>query len=1400
MKTSIIPDNRATRCSFSVQFHPIRDDDIDDHDSSSPLDHNHKQNGIRQGDEMAQKWSASYIPYMTYFEDRERPWSFIANSDVFIVAVNVSREHHFRLNPFLYTIKLKHGCFDWTISKRYKDLVIFFERMNLFQKTASLPLPTTSHREIRRQMSHSQTVSGLTLKPDVLVDDGNIVEREKLVAEKLTSILNHPVLSTHIECLKFVETCPLSFIQELGRKYKEGVVKKHSGGYRQGCCENVIARMRWFKRWFIIKDTWIGYLNPKTGIVRAVMLVDHHFHVRTGRENTGSSTKLYICNLARRLYVECGAERKATEFCEDINRMLKTTGYDFHIKHRFNSFAPVRTNSKAQWLVEGADYMEAVAYAIKAAKEEIYITDWFLSPEIYLKRPALSDEWRFDKMLQKKAHEGVRIFVLLYKEVELALGINSSYSKRKLIETHPDNVKVLRYPDHTGQNAVLFWGHHEKLVIVDQSIALFGGLDLCYGRWDNYFHLLTDYGSALPMKHNKTQSVPRTNSVPDIKIHHVKSVIPLEALDLDRGRMPLYQPYRPPSMIDDDHIPHIDDDDERPTPTTVEKEFKPNKVQFHSEYCLKDRLKDLVPSSEVPPFVPTPKRSLSKVLSDQTFENSPKLSPNRRFSSGDISIEENNNTNDQTDHQQEQKQKRRIYNYNHHLFSNIYKRTHRLSSSEQRHNYHQRLAESLTDDDDPSNRSNAQTSDSAYVRALEQYHNHTVDASLSTLESMQTIASLTDPDYRRPSYNTTLSVPSGKFTLSYQKRHSENLIPSNTSAVAQNLHADNVSSHNQNRQPLREKKLSLLSPRRRSHFVQAATLSDEQKRKRDVIWPLKRSFSFDNTFQRDTIEELNKDKESKWQRLKIGLRDTLQTKILRFTKSNEDVSTLGLGIQPPSTPLTPLTAGIDRERFRDKIRRVTLSFKTSWKQSRSDSDIDEYETQDINDMNKFFRSSNDLGLQGSSKLWFGKDYANFLLRDFRNLDQPFIDIIDRNTTPRMPWHDIGGFIYGAGARDLSRHFQERWNFIKRNKVKDDDRYPFLLPKAYGNYTPCPKLTTNAINCSVQALRSVGKWSTGINENETSIQNAFIDMITNAKYYVYIEVKNSQFFISLVGDSVVRNGIADALFKRIIKAHQDRETFRVYIVMPLMPGFEGQYGSSKATALQAITHWNYRSISQGQQSLLARLSKEVGDVHKYICFFGLRTWSEMSDQLVSEIVYVHSKLIIVDDSRVLIGSANVNDRSLLGDRDSEVSVIFDDIEFVRGTMNGENVQVGKFGSSLRKRLFREHLGDFDGTQIDYSDPICDAFYKDIWLATAGRNTTMFEKIFNCIPTDSAFTFVQLREIQAASKLSQTNPDEARRLLTSVRGYLVLIPHKFLCKEYLAPRMPAKEILAPVYFWT
>ena len=36
------------------------------------------------------------------------------------------------------------------------------------------------------------------------------------------------------------------------------------------------------------------------------------------------------------------------------------------------------------------------------------------------------------------------------------------------------------------------WSHHEKMVIIDQTVAFLGGLDLCYGRWDTQRHFLFD--------------------------------------------------------------------------------------------------------------------------------------------------------------------------------------------------------------------------------------------------------------------------------------------------------------------------------------------------------------------------------------------------------------------------------------------------------------------------------------------------------------------------------------------------------------------------------------------------------------------------------------------------------------------------------------------------------------------------------------------------------------------------------------------------------------------------------------------------------------------------------------------------------------------------------------------
>ena len=50
-----------------------------------------------------------------------------------------------------------------------------------------------------------------------------------------------------------------------------------------------------------------------------------------------------------------------------------------------------------------------------------------------------------------------------------------------------------------------------------------------------------------------------------------------------------------------------------------------------------------------------------------------------------------------------------------------------------------------------------------------------------------------------------------------------------------------------------------------------------------------------------------------------------------------------------------------------------------------------------------------------------------------------------------------------------------------------------------------------------------------------------------------------------------------------------ELFRVYVVMPLLPAFEGELGTSRGSAIQAVLHWNYQSISRGGRSMLELLA-------------------------------------------------------------------------------------------------------------------------------------------------------------------------------------------------------------------
>jgi len=161
--------------------------------------------------------------------------------------------------------------------------------------------------------------------------------------------------------------------------------------------------------------------------------------------------------------------------------------------HRFNSFADQRSQNFVKWHIDGHDYMYAVSEMLESAKEAIFILDWWLTPELYLRRPpAYNPEWRLDRVLKRKAEQGVRIYVIVYKEVTQTMSMSSHHTKSALEALHP-NIACMRHPDHIGsKDTVEFWSHHEKVVVVDNHRACIGGLDLCFGRWDTHTHPLAD--------------------------------------------------------------------------------------------------------------------------------------------------------------------------------------------------------------------------------------------------------------------------------------------------------------------------------------------------------------------------------------------------------------------------------------------------------------------------------------------------------------------------------------------------------------------------------------------------------------------------------------------------------------------------------------------------------------------------------------------------------------------------------------------------------------------------------------------------------------------------------------------------------------------------------------------
>ncbi|ANB15305.1 phospholipase D [Sugiyamaella lignohabitans] len=332
-----------------------------------------------------------------------------------------------------------------------------------------------------------------------------------------------------------------------------------------------------------------------------------------------------------------------------------------------------------------------------------------------------------------------------------------------------------------------------------------------------------------------------------------------------------------------------------------------------------------------------------------------------------------------------------------------------------------------------------------------------------------------------------------------------------------------------------------------------------------------------------------------------------------------------------------------------------------------------------------------------TQMWPGKDYSNPRVKDFFNLSEPYEDMYDRLKVPRMPWHDIHMAVIGQPARDLARHFVQRWNYLIRHK-RPSRLTPLLVPPP--DFTR-EELVSRGLTgtCEVQILRSSGQWSLGLKNLEHSIENAYITAIAESEHFVYIE---NQFFITstVIEGTVIENKIGNALVERIKVAHEKKQNWRCIIVIPLMPGFESQVDMAEGSSVRVIMQCQYMSISRGEESIYKKLERANIVPEDYIQFYSLRKWGNIGPnrKLVTEQLYIHAKCMVVDDRIAIIGSANINERSMRGSRDSEIAAIIRDTHVVNSVMAGRPFEVGKFAHSLRIRLMSEHLGiDLDVTE-------------------------------------------------------------------------------------------------------
>lgn len=387
----------------------------------------------------------------------------------------------------------------WQIRKTITEFDNLFKKFRKFLAKIRKQSDITKSKNIEFEAVDG---SKKLLKFDYLYCKKNEETNPSLVLTYLDDFLNNlfefPNARNFVPLFDFLELSCI-FYPKSTEKYKECYLKKKPGGrFRQGLCTTICNSLcsLWVTRWFLISKDGIKYCIGPTKekcLIQEMLLFDNSLKIEYGFKQTGSLYGIIITTTTRRLLLKATSLFELYDFIASIEEAIKKC--DYIQENRFSSFAPQREQkdylSYCKFYVDGQEYYSDLYEALNRATNEVFITDWWLSPELYLKRPldtnGLNNDSRLDYVLGSLAKKGVKIYIIVYKEVSFVLPLNSHHTKTHLEKLSP-NIKVLQHPS----DLICWWSHHEKIVIIDQEIAFMGGLDLCFGRMDNHEHKLLD--------------------------------------------------------------------------------------------------------------------------------------------------------------------------------------------------------------------------------------------------------------------------------------------------------------------------------------------------------------------------------------------------------------------------------------------------------------------------------------------------------------------------------------------------------------------------------------------------------------------------------------------------------------------------------------------------------------------------------------------------------------------------------------------------------------------------------------------------------------------------------------------------------------------------------------------